>query len=84
MFDPERFIDKEQRNKHSFLTFGKGGRVCLGMRFAMFQIKVALAHIVLNFRITPSPMQKQPLVIDAKSVFLSYPKDGLIVRFETR
>lgn len=83
-FKPERFSDEEQRNHHkyTFLTFGEGNRVCLGMRFALFQTKIALAHIALNFNIKLSPSHK-PIVLDPQSM-LSYPKDGIILHFESR
>lgn len=83
-FIPERFNEEEQRNRHSgtFLGFGDGPRICPGMRFAIAQVKVALAMIIQNFRIKLSPNHK-PIVIDPQTL-LSYPKDGILVRFEAR
>lgn len=83
-FKPERFSDEEQRNRHkyTFLTFGEGNRACLGMRFAMLQTKIALIHVILKLNIKLSPSQK-PIVLDPQTL-LSYPKDGIILRFETR
>ncbi|XP_055303301.1 cytochrome P450 9e2-like isoform X1 [Sitodiplosis mosellana] len=83
-FIPDRFNEEEQRNRHkgTFLTFGEGPRICLGMRFAMLQTKVALAYITLNFRIKVSPRHK-PIVLDPKSP-LSYPIDGILLQIEPR
>lgn len=83
-FIPERFNEEEQRNRHSgtFLGFGEGPRTCPGMRFAMAQVKVALAHIVQNFRVQLSPNHK-PIVIDPQTL-LSYPKDGILIQLEAR
>lgn len=83
-FQPERFNEEEQRNRHkgTFLGFGEGPRLCLGMRFAIAQLKVALAHIVQNFHITLSPQQK-PIVIDPQTL-LSVPKDGILIQFAPR
>lgn len=83
-FRPERFNAEEQRNRQStvYLGFGEGPRICLGMRFAMLQIKVALAHITLNMRIKLSPRHK-PIVLDPQTL-LSLPKDGILVQFENR
>lgn len=83
-FIPERFSPEEQRTRHkgTFLGFGEGPRMCIGMRFAITQLKVALAHIIREFRIKPSPNQK-PIVIDPQT-FPSYPKDGIFIRFEAR
>lgn len=52
------------------------------MRFAMGQMKVALAYIVKNFRIKLSPNHK-PIVYSPQS-FLLYPKDGILLQFEPR
>lgn len=83
-FQPERFSEEEQRKrqKFTFLTFGDGNRACLGMRFAMLQIKVALVYLALNFNMKLSPNQK-PIVIDPQSL-ISTPKDGIWIRFERR
>lgn len=83
-FRPERFSEEElnKRPKCAYLGFGEGGRACIGQRFALVQLKVALVHITLNFHVKLSPTQ-QPIVIDAKS-FMPYPKDGIFVRFESR
>lgn len=64
------------------MGFGEGPRICLGMRFAIAQVKVALAHIVRSFRIKLSPNHK-PIVIDPQTL-LSYPKDGILIQFEAR
>lgn len=84
-FKPERFNDEEQRSrhKHTLLTFGAGPRNCIGLRFVLLQTKIALVHIVKNFEIRSSPLQK-PIVTDPKSVFVRYPKDGVKLQFEMR
>lgn len=83
-FRPERFNEEEQRNRHkgTFITFGEGPRVCLGQRFAMLQIKIAIAYISLNCRIKISP-RHTPIVLDPKAIVL-YPKDGILLQFEQR
>lgn len=52
-FDPDRFLPQnvQQRHSMSFLAFGEGNRNCLGMRFAMMEIKMALAKVLLKFRL---------------------------------
>lgn len=83
-FRPERFNEEEQKNRHkgTYLAFGEGPRICLGMRFAVAQVKVALAYAVRNFHIKLSPKQL-PIVLDPQTL-LSYPKDGILLQFETR
>lgn len=83
-YRPERFNEEEQRNRHkgTYLGFGEGPRICLGQRFAITQVKIALVYIIQNFQIKLSPNQK-PIVIDPQTL-VSYPKDGILVRFEAR
>jgi len=62
-FDPERFSPE---NKHkivpySFLPFGQGPRNCIGMRFALTEVKVAISHLVHNFRLEPSKRTLIPM-----------------------
>lgn len=84
VFNPERFNEEEQRNRHkgTYLGFGEGPRLCLGQRFAIAQIKVALAYVIQNFHIKLSPNHK-PIVIDPQTL-LSFPRDGILLRFEAR
>ncbi|KAL3094052.1 hypothetical protein niasHT_027380 [Heterodera trifolii] len=56
-FDPTRFLPerKAEIDSLAFLTFGLGPRNCIGMRFAEFQMQVALALIVRRLRFSPGP-----------------------------
>nr|QEV83799.1 cytochrome P450 [Brachionus rotundiformis] len=52
--DPNEFFPlrhKEKRNPLSFLAFGVGPRICLGMKFALAQMKLALVKCLINFEI---------------------------------
>ncbi|KAM4011979.1 cytochrome P450 3A19-like, partial [Anomaloglossus baeobatrachus] len=54
-FRPERF-SKENRENHTpytFLPFGDGPRNCIGMRFAMLSMKVAITAILQHFTCRP-------------------------------
>jgi len=54
-FLPERFSpeNKANRNPHAYLPFGIGPRNCIGMRFALIEVKVALAYLLYNFKVEP-------------------------------
>lgn len=51
-FDPERFNEdnKRKRENEAFLPFGVGPRNCIGMKFALFEIKLLLATILSKYR----------------------------------
>ncbi|XP_051017137.1 cytochrome P450 3A9-like isoform X4 [Acomys russatus] len=54
-FCPERFSKKNQDsiNPYTYLPFGNGPRNCIGMRFALMNMKVALVRILQNFSFQP-------------------------------
>jgi len=62
-FDPERFSpeNKSKLMPYSFLAFGQGPRNCIGMRFAVTEVKVAISHLVRNFRLEPSKKTLIPM-----------------------
>lgn len=45
--------NKDQRNPYAFLSFGAGPRNCIGMRFAMEELKIALFTLVRALRFFP-------------------------------
>ncbi|KAJ7362924.1 cytochrome P450 [Mycena albidolilacea] len=52
-FDPERWGTEavRRRHRHAYIPFAAGGRGCIGFNFALQEIKIVLARIVLNFQI---------------------------------
>jgi len=50
-FDPTRFDSEHKHNIHPFswIPFGGGPRICIGMKFALFEAKVALVKIYRQF-----------------------------------
>ncbi|NMG08657.1 cytochrome P450 [Brasilonema sp. UFV-L1] len=46
-FRPERFLERKY-SQYEFLPFGGGSRRCIGMAFAMFEMKVVLARVLLH------------------------------------
>ena len=51
------------------------------MRFAMLEIKLALANIVRRYNLVPSSRTKEPVVIDPDG-FLAYAKGGIYLKLE--
>ncbi|KAK7788572.1 hypothetical protein R5R35_000158 [Gryllus longicercus] len=84
-FDPGRWApgNRERLVKYTYLPFGEGPRICLGMRFAQLQVKLALAYVVEKFDIKTTPKTPNPVVQDP-TYFLTCAKGGLWLRFEER
>jgi cytochrome P450 family 110 len=57
-FKPERFLER-QFSPYEYLPFGGGNRRCLGMAFAMFEMKLVLATILSQNSFTLA--EKRPL-----------------------
>lgn len=51
-FNPDRFSDenRKKRDNETFIPFGYGPRSCLGMRFALLEIKLILTTILSKYR----------------------------------
>ncbi|KAJ7472797.1 cytochrome P450 [Mycena latifolia] len=52
-FDPDRWGTEEvrKRHKYAYIPFATGARGCIGFNFALQEIKIILARVVLNFQI---------------------------------
>lgn len=48
-FKPERFLDR-QYSPSEFLPFGGGNRRCIGLAFALFEMKIVLATILTQWK----------------------------------
>lgn len=80
VYDPERFRGpaKEARHPFQFLPFGAGPRNCIGMKYAMMEIKVALVRILRKFKFVRAPDTQEPLILHS-GVTLG-PRDGIHLR----
>ena len=82
-FDPERFAPERAEHKRHFyqwLPFGGGSHKCIGLNFAEIQVKIVLFHLLKHFRIEVAPDYVMPY----NPVPISFPTDGLPVRFRRR
>jgi len=82
-FDPERFRGpaKDTRHPFQFLPFGAGPRNCIGMRFALMEIKIALVKILMRFKFVRSPETQVPLIIHPGGTLSA--RDGVMVRVQS-
>ncbi|MDJ0787712.1 MAG: cytochrome P450 [Myxococcota bacterium] len=80
-FDPDRFgpgREEHKRHSHSYIPFGGGNHMCLGLRFAELQIKAVLFELTKKLRWSvpdgyTMPVQQAPI---------SKPNDGLPLTLE--
>ncbi|RUS74958.1 hypothetical protein EGW08_017271 [Elysia chlorotica] len=53
VFDPDRFSaeNKSKRNPLAFIPFGQGPRLCIGMRLAYLELKIALVQVLRKVKV---------------------------------
>ena len=80
-FNPDNFSDAAvlERGPYPYMGFGHGPRNCVGKRFALLQVKIALARLIYNYKLVPCNKTIDKLVIDPLSSS-QQPKGGLWVK----
>jgi cytochrome P450 len=69
-FKPERFLER-QFSPFEYLPFGGGSRRCIGMAFAMFEMKTVLSRIMTQVEL--SLVDDRPLFPVRRGVTASLP-----------
>ena len=80
-FNPDNFSEEAvaKRGPYPYMGFGHGPRNCVGKRFALLQVKIALARLIYNYKLVPCSKTIDKLEIDPKSSS-QQPKGGLWVK----
>lgn len=78
-FDPDRFLGKKL-SPSEYFPFGGGIRRCIGMAFALYEMKIVLARILERTDLALAP-RRRTIRVQRRSVTLM-PSDGLLVRLE--
>jgi cytochrome P450 len=75
-FDPERFAPERaehERHSHSWIPFGGGPHMCLGLRFAQTQVRLIMHQMLLRYRWSVPEGYRMPV----QQAPISKPLDGL-------
>uniref|UniRef100_A0A8C5IS38 unspecific monooxygenase n=1 Tax=Junco hyemalis TaxID=40217 RepID=A0A8C5IS38_JUNHY len=83
-FRPERFSkeNKESIDPYTYLPFGAGPRNCIGMRFALLILKVAIVSLLQHF--TFQTCKETQIPIKLSSVGLLAPEHPIILKLVPR
>lgn len=83
-FHPERFSkeNKDSINPYIYLPFGTGPRNCIGMRFALMNMKLAVVRVLQNFSFKPCKETQIPLELDTLAII--QPKKPIVLKAELR
>ncbi|MGF1494476.1 MAG: cytochrome P450 [Microcoleaceae cyanobacterium] len=79
-FKPERFLERKFF-PYEYLPFGAGARQCIGMALAQYEMKLALATVLLNYELALA--EKRPVKAARRGVTLS-PLGGIRMRLIRR
>ncbi len=74
-FDPDRFLGTKF-SPYEFFPFGGGVRRCIGMAFALYEMKMVLATVIA--RCTLRPASGRPIRVVRRAITLT-PSDGMPV-----
>lgn len=80
-FDPSRFAPEraeDERHTHSWIPFGGGPHLCIGMRFADLQVKAVMHQLLQRYRWRVPDGYRMPV----QQAPISKPLDGLPIEIE--
>ncbi|GBP17682.1 hypothetical protein EVAR_8671_1 [Eumeta japonica] len=81
-FRPERFAPENKHNIHpyTYMPFGEGPRLCIGMRFAKMQVMAGLVTILKKYRVELAENMPRTIEFEPKSIVTSS-KHGIKLNF---
>lgn len=78
---PERFFSQNvTTNEFLWMPFGSGPRTCIGERFAMMQMKVAIVSLLTSFRLEFTAETPKKIELETATVLLHSDR-GIFLKF---
>ncbi|CAH1392174.1 unnamed protein product [Nezara viridula] len=78
-YNPDRFASSPQRG--TYLPFGDGPRICIGKRFALNEIKIAMTRLLEKYSFETSSSNKEQIELNPWTDIVC-PKNGLFVKIQ--
>ncbi|XP_022120588.2 cytochrome P450 6k1-like [Pieris rapae] len=86
-YDPERFMPGNEQNikPFTYLPFGEGPRICIGMRFGLISVRHAISNLIMKYKFEPIPGAPKPMEVEfeKKGLFL-VPGQHMAINFIPR
>ncbi|XP_045775571.1 cytochrome P450 4C1-like [Maniola jurtina] len=80
-FRPERFLKEPTWHPFAYLPFSAGKRNCIGQKFAMMEMKLAISAVLSKYRLLPVT-RPQDIIFTVDIILRT--KDPIFVKFEKR
>nr|QPF77607.1 cytochrome P450 monooxygenase CYP6AE134v2 [Ostrinia furnacalis] len=85
VYRPDRFLGEEKRKivPHTYMPFGDGPRLCIGMRFAKMQVFAGLVTVLKKYNLELTPETPRKLEFMPTSI-ITQPTMPLKIKFSIR
>lgn len=81
-FNPLRFSGENKINQLIYIPFGIGPRICIGMKFALLEVKLTLVKILRKYTLEPG--LNTPVEMEFTENIVRQPKHGIAIIFKKR
>ncbi|XP_013188346.2 cytochrome P450 6B5 [Amyelois transitella] len=85
-FRPERFYGDEKRNikPYTYIPFGEGPRLCMGMRFAKMQMSAGIMTVLKKYRVELAADTPRKVTQFEATTMVTLPKEKIKLKFVER